>query len=155
MTLYPSTSPPPQTTAIYRDFKKSTAISKGYNVGLRYIELYLSVQTNRGGWTAWFVWGGGGCTKPNLSKWCKKWQIWISRAGEVWYGSHNISSAHQMFQLLRRILAQCTVHEISSVHSSCGLLSAKFMWLAQCTVRVISSVHSWCGLLNAKVMWLA
>jgi len=24
-----------QTTAIYRDFKKSTAISKGYNVGLR------------------------------------------------------------------------------------------------------------------------
>jgi hypothetical protein len=29
--------PPPQTTAIYRDFKKSTTISKGYNVGLRYI----------------------------------------------------------------------------------------------------------------------
>ncbi len=29
--------PPPQTTAIYGDFKKSTAISKGYNVGLRYI----------------------------------------------------------------------------------------------------------------------
>ena len=37
MTLYPSTTPP-QTTAIYRDFKKSTAISKGYNVGLRYIK---------------------------------------------------------------------------------------------------------------------
>ena len=37
MTLYPSTTTPPQTTAIYRDFKKSTAISKGYNVGLRYI----------------------------------------------------------------------------------------------------------------------
>ncbi len=37
MTLYPITTPPPQTTAIYRDFKKSTAISKGYNVGLRYI----------------------------------------------------------------------------------------------------------------------
>jgi hypothetical protein len=36
MTLYPST---PQTTAIYRDFKKSTAISKGYNVGLRYIKI--------------------------------------------------------------------------------------------------------------------
>ncbi len=31
--------PPPQTTAIYRDFKKSTAISKGYNVGLRYIKV--------------------------------------------------------------------------------------------------------------------
>jgi hypothetical protein len=41
MTLYPSTTPPPpQTTAIYRDFKKSTAISKGYNVGLRYIITY-------------------------------------------------------------------------------------------------------------------
>jgi hypothetical protein len=35
MTLYPSSTTPPQTTAIYRDFKKSTAISKGYNVGLR------------------------------------------------------------------------------------------------------------------------
>jgi hypothetical protein len=33
---------PPQTTAIYRDFKKSTAISKGYNVGLRYIKDYAS-----------------------------------------------------------------------------------------------------------------
>ncbi len=31
--------PPPQTTAIYGDFKKSTAISKGYNVGLRYIKI--------------------------------------------------------------------------------------------------------------------
>jgi len=31
---------PPQSTAIYRDFKKSTAISKGYNVGLRYINIY-------------------------------------------------------------------------------------------------------------------
>jgi hypothetical protein len=31
--------PPPQTTAIYRDLKKSTAFSKGYNVGLRYIKL--------------------------------------------------------------------------------------------------------------------
>ena len=29
---------PPQTTAIYRDFKKSTAICKVYNVGLRYIK---------------------------------------------------------------------------------------------------------------------
>jgi hypothetical protein len=32
--------PPPQTTAIYGDFKKSTAISKGYNVGLRYINIH-------------------------------------------------------------------------------------------------------------------
>jgi hypothetical protein len=39
MTLYPSTTTPPQTTAIYGDFKKSTAISKGYNVGLRYIKV--------------------------------------------------------------------------------------------------------------------
>jgi hypothetical protein len=36
---YPSTTPPPQTTAIYRDFKKSTAICKVYNVGLRYIKI--------------------------------------------------------------------------------------------------------------------
>jgi hypothetical protein len=47
MTLYPSTTPP-QTTAIYGDFKKSTAISKGYNVGLRYImcivELWLGLS---------------------------------------------------------------------------------------------------------------
>ena len=33
--------PPPQTTAIYRDFKKSTAICKVYNVGLRYIIRFL------------------------------------------------------------------------------------------------------------------
>jgi len=33
---------PPQTTAIYRDFKKSTAIAKGYNVGLRYIKSKMS-----------------------------------------------------------------------------------------------------------------
>ena len=33
---------PLQTTAIYRDFKKSTAISKGYNVGLRYIKFPIS-----------------------------------------------------------------------------------------------------------------
>jgi hypothetical protein len=43
MTLYPSTTPP-QTTAIYRDFKKSTAISKGYNVGLRYIKYTVTMR---------------------------------------------------------------------------------------------------------------
>jgi hypothetical protein len=37
--------PSPQTTAIYRDFKKSTAISKGYNVGLRYIKFKNHPQT--------------------------------------------------------------------------------------------------------------
>ncbi len=36
--------PPPQTTTIYRDFKKSTAISKGYNVGLRYIKTFMYSQ---------------------------------------------------------------------------------------------------------------
>ena len=45
MTLYPSTTTPPQTTAIYRDFKKSTAISKGYNVGLRYIKNIIDEVT--------------------------------------------------------------------------------------------------------------
>jgi hypothetical protein len=30
--------PPPPTTEIFGAFKKSTAISKGYNVGLRYIK---------------------------------------------------------------------------------------------------------------------
>ena len=44
MTLYPSTTPP-QTTAIYGDFKKSTAISKGYNVGLRYIKYNITTNT--------------------------------------------------------------------------------------------------------------
>jgi hypothetical protein len=39
--------PPPQTTAIYRDFKKSTAISKGYNVGLRYINVYSVNRRNK------------------------------------------------------------------------------------------------------------
>jgi hypothetical protein len=43
MTLYPSTNPP-QTTAIYGDFKKSTAISKGYNLGLRYIKFSKATQ---------------------------------------------------------------------------------------------------------------
>ena len=42
--------PPPQTTAIYRGFKKSTAISKGYNVGLRYIKqiIYDLIYITRG-----------------------------------------------------------------------------------------------------------
>ena len=35
--LYPSSTPPPKTTAIFRDFKKSTAMCKVHNVGLRYI----------------------------------------------------------------------------------------------------------------------
>ncbi len=30
--------PPPQTTAIFRDFKKSTAMCKVHNVGVRYIK---------------------------------------------------------------------------------------------------------------------
>ncbi len=38
--------PPPQTTAIYKDFKKSTAICKVYNVGLRYIKKYKSFRYN-------------------------------------------------------------------------------------------------------------
>jgi hypothetical protein len=32
--------PPPQTTAIFRDFKKSTAMCKVHNVGLRYIKIF-------------------------------------------------------------------------------------------------------------------
>jgi hypothetical protein len=38
--LYPS-STPPQTSAIFRDFKKSTAMCKVHNVGLRYIKYFL------------------------------------------------------------------------------------------------------------------
>jgi hypothetical protein len=38
----PLARPPPQTTAIYRDFKKSTAICKVYKVGLRYIKKIIS-----------------------------------------------------------------------------------------------------------------
>jgi hypothetical protein len=38
--LYPSSTPsPPKTTAIFRDFKKSTAMCKVHNVGLRYIKV--------------------------------------------------------------------------------------------------------------------
>jgi hypothetical protein len=33
-----ATPPPPKTTAIFRDFKKSTAMCKVHNVGLRYIK---------------------------------------------------------------------------------------------------------------------
>jgi hypothetical protein len=40
--------PPPQTTAIYRDFKKSTAISKGYNVDLRYIKSSRALNELKG-----------------------------------------------------------------------------------------------------------
>jgi len=58
MTLYPSTTPP-QTTAIYGDFKKSTAISKGYNVGLRYImcivELWLGLSYRSASFAQSFV----------------------------------------------------------------------------------------------------
>ncbi len=32
--------PPPKTAAIFRDFKKSTAMCKVHNVGLRYIKLW-------------------------------------------------------------------------------------------------------------------
>jgi hypothetical protein len=39
--LYPSsTPPPPKTTAIFRDFKKSTAMCKVHNVGLWYIKAF-------------------------------------------------------------------------------------------------------------------
>jgi len=38
--LYPSSTLPPKTTAIFRDFKKSTAMCKVHNVGLRYIKIY-------------------------------------------------------------------------------------------------------------------
>ena len=37
MHYIPVVPPPPQTTAIFRDFKKSTAMCKVHNVGLRYI----------------------------------------------------------------------------------------------------------------------
>jgi hypothetical protein len=40
--LYPSSTPPPQTTAIFRNFKKSTATGKVHNMGLRYINTVLS-----------------------------------------------------------------------------------------------------------------
>jgi hypothetical protein len=41
--LYPSSTPlPPKTTAIFRDFKKSTAMCKVHNVDLRYIKLPMS-----------------------------------------------------------------------------------------------------------------
>ncbi len=39
--LYPSSTPPPKTTAIFRDFKKSTAMCKVHNVGLRYIKYMI------------------------------------------------------------------------------------------------------------------
>ena len=40
--LYPSsTPPPPKTTAIFRDFKKSTAMCKVHYVGLRYIKYFM------------------------------------------------------------------------------------------------------------------
>jgi hypothetical protein len=42
--LYPSSTPPPQTTAIFRDFKKSTAMCKVHNVGLRYINSLIFMQ---------------------------------------------------------------------------------------------------------------
>ncbi len=42
--LYPSSNPTPQTTAIFRDFKKSTAMCKVHNVGLRYIKLIIPGQ---------------------------------------------------------------------------------------------------------------
>jgi hypothetical protein len=38
MHYIPVARPPPQTTAIFRDFKKSTAMCKVHNVGLRYIK---------------------------------------------------------------------------------------------------------------------
>jgi len=37
-------APPPQTTAIFRDFKKSTAMCKVHNVGLRYINTSMLLQ---------------------------------------------------------------------------------------------------------------
>jgi len=40
--------PPPQTKPIYRDFKKSTAISKGYNVDLRYIKSSRALNELKG-----------------------------------------------------------------------------------------------------------
>ncbi len=52
-----ATPPPPQTTAIFRDFKKSTAMCKVHNVGLRYI------KNQRGEGDAWSLeeekYGGG------------------------------------------------------------------------------------------------
>ena len=38
--------PPPKTTAIFRDFKKSTAMCKVHNVGLRYIKLENSISNS-------------------------------------------------------------------------------------------------------------
>jgi hypothetical protein len=40
--LYPSSTPPPKKIAIFRDFKKSTAMCKVHNVGLRYINIQTS-----------------------------------------------------------------------------------------------------------------
>ncbi len=43
-----STPPPKKTTAIFRDFKKSTAMCKVHNVGLRYIKLVIDLLIRAG-----------------------------------------------------------------------------------------------------------
>jgi hypothetical protein len=44
MHYIPVATLPPQTTAIFRDFKKSTAMCKVHNVGLRYIKYTQSIS---------------------------------------------------------------------------------------------------------------
>jgi hypothetical protein len=46
MHYIPVAPPPPQTTAIFRDFKKSTAMCKVHNVGLWYIKNPYSLYKN-------------------------------------------------------------------------------------------------------------
>jgi hypothetical protein len=45
MHYIPVAPPPPKTTAIFRDFKKSTAMCKVHNVVLRYIKNFVSPCT--------------------------------------------------------------------------------------------------------------
>jgi hypothetical protein len=47
---YVPVAPPPQTTAIFRNFKKSTTTCKVHNLGLRYINVLFTLYKGGGEW---------------------------------------------------------------------------------------------------------
>ncbi len=126
----PVTPPPPQTTAIYRDFKKSTAICKVYNVGLRYIKEIFFEQPNF--WQSQPQRRILTDRRPSTAA-CPA--CWPMGTKELMYDAPPHAPPPSASWAGNTIATECT-------HESCHLQSLySLLWLA--TLGVFTTLHEW------------
>ena len=121
--LYPSSTPPPKTTAIFRDFKKSTAMCKVHNVGLRYIKSTSSGGTGLGSYNIYTA----KQSDINKARWKKKRKknglklrthkfklLGLSATNRDWWYSHSWSKNYVNARMPPECLGKVSPSDIIS-----------------------------------------